>query len=132
MKRTIYTVLATVALVGCNQTPETPTPADTVAVINELGAQSDANEIIALGAQGDYVLKLHETDVLREIASKAKTVQFLSANIQNKSDDGVCLLNIIPTKTMDVVNAGSTCNYRLVCGEISDMNAMYAVELCEE
>ncbi len=130
----IALALAVLPLVACNQAPEKPTFEDTAILMEELGKQPHRNTIVALGAMGDYVMKLDETEALKAIAAKQKTVKLFSVESPEQyAEQGTCLLNIIPQMTMQ--NMGqpeNKCNFRLVCGTIDDTSALYAVELCEQ
>ena len=133
MKKLII-ALAALPLVACDKAPEKPTFEDTNVLMEELGKQPHRNTIVALGAMGDYVMKLDATDALVAIANKQKTVKLFSVEAPEQySEEGTCLLNIIPQMTMQ--NMGTpenNCNFRLVCGKIEDASALYAVELCEQ
>ena len=127
-------VLAALPLVACDQAPEKPTFEDTAIVLQELGKQPHRNTIVALGAMGDYVMKLDATEELVAIANKQKTVKLFSVEAPEQyAEEGTCLLNIIPAMTMENMGTPENkCNFRLVCGMIADPSALYAVELCEQ
>ena len=131
MKKSSLLALTAVALVACGENK--PTPADYTTVESEITKVTNLS-ILALGVGGDYIVALPESDALTEIASKAKTVKFLSvADPQNYLTEGNCLLNIIPANTMAAMNTPeNTCNFRLFCGTADDItnNEFYAVELC--
>ncbi len=133
MKKLLAATLLALPLTACDQGPVTPTVEDTKIVLSEMEKQPGKSTIVALGAQGDYLLKLEETEALAKIASMEKNAKILSADPTEHAADGVCLLNIIPTRTMAAMGmADNKCNYRLVCGAIADQSVAYAVELCEE
>ena len=126
--------LVVLPLAACDHTPATPTFEDTAVLLEELGKQPHRNTIVALGPMGDYVMKLDATDALVAIANKQKTVKMFSVEAAEQySEEGTCLLNIIPNMTMDTMGKSENkCNFRLVCGAIKDASALYAVELCEK
>lgn len=133
MKKILAMTLLALPLVACDSTPKTTTIEDTKIVLSEMDKQPGKSTIVALGASGDYLLQLEETPELKKVASKAKTAKMLSADPAAFAGEGVCLLNIIPYKTMtDMGTPENKCHYRLVCGAIADTNALYAVELCEK
>lgn len=135
MKKVLATTLLALPLIACSneQQPATPTVEDTKIVISEMQQQPGKSTIIASGEMGDYILKLDATDALLAVAAKAKTAKMLSVDPVPHAAEGVCLLGIIPQKTMETLGTPENkCNYRLVCGAIENVEEMYAVELCEE
>ena len=133
MKKLLAATLLALPLAACEQGPQYPTVEDTKIVLSEMEKQPGKSTIVGLGSQGDYLLKLESTEALEQVAAMEKTAKVLSADIVPHMAEGVCLLNIIPNRTMAQMGmADNKCNYRLVCGVVADTNAFYAVELCEE
>ena len=133
MNKLLVATLLVLPLAACDFGPKTPTVEDTKIVLSEMEKQPGKSTIVALGAQGDYLLKLEATEALNKVASMVKTTKILSADPTEHAADGVCLLNIIPNRTMAAMGMPENkCNYRLVCGAIADQSVAYAVELCEE
>ena len=133
MNKLLVATLLTLPLAACDFGPKTPSLEDTKIVLSEMEKQPGKSTIVALGAQGDYLLKLEATEALTKVASMEKTAKILSADPSEHLAEGVCLLNIIPNRTMAAMGmADNKCNYRLVCGLVADQSLPYAVELCEE
>lgn len=95
----------------------------------------ECRPVIAEGEYGDFLIRMPETDVLREIASKEKYAKFLSTeNPKQYARDGYCLVNIIPANTMEQLGwENKNCPYRIYCGapELMDYDQYYAVVVCE-
>lgn len=133
MKKLSLLALAAVTLVACGENK--PTPEDFSAIEQEIQANPDVVSIVTLGPAGDYVVTVNASETILKIADMKKTVTFLSA--ENPSafiEEGKCLLNIIPAKTMEDMNMPENkCNFRLFCGTVEDAAAeVYAVEVCSE
>lgn len=98
----------------------------------ECGEECDP--VLTTGEQGDFLIRLPESEALLKIANKTKNVKFLSVfNPNSYSKKGYCLLNIIPYSTMEKLGWDNTdCHYRLYCGapEFMDYDQYYAVEIC--
>ena len=137
MKKLSALALATIALTACGD--NAPTPADFATIETEIQNSATADtpiSIVALGANGDYVIALPANETVTAIAAKKKSVAFLSVeNPAQYVTEGKCLLNIIPQNTMMAMNTPENkCNFRLFCGTSDDINnnEFYAVELCSE
>ena len=135
------TAFATVALAlgACSNENQTPTPADFATIETEIQnsvSQGVGATIVAIGTSGDYAIAISATDVVKEIAAKKKTVNFLSVeNVDQYVLTDKCLLNIIPQNVMEQLGTPENkCNFRLFCGTADDVanNEFYAVELCSE
>lgn len=91
--------------------------------------------VLTIGEQGDYLVRLPESEALRKVANRTKTAKFLSVfNPNSYSKAGYCLLNIIPYNTMEKLGWwNKDCHYRLYCGapEFMDYDQNYAVEVCD-
>ena len=107
MNKLLVATLLALPLAACDQGPKYPTVEDTKVVLSEMEKQPGKSTIVALGAQGDYLLKLEETEALKNVASMEKTAKALSADIVPHMADGVCLLNIIPNRTMAQIDRKS-------------------------
>ena len=96
------------------------------------GAECDP--VLTTGEQGDFLIRLPESEALLKIANKTKNAKFLSVfNPNSYSKKGYCLLNIIPFDTMEKLGWENTdCHYRLYCGapDFIDYDQYYAVEIC--
>ena len=135
MKKIIILSLAALPLIACEQTPKSTgpaTPADFSTIMNEI--QKADRHIVAGGEQGDFLIKLEKTDAMKEIASRDKTVKFLSVkNPSQYIEKDYCLLNILPQAALEKIGTpDSKCSYRLFCGEKIKGDGFYAVELCSE
>ncbi len=107
-----------------------------ITVQREIANADDASSrVIAEGDSGDFLIKLSETDALRNIFRAEKNAKFLSVSNPNQyAESGYCLINIIPYNTMKKLGTpNNTCNYRIYCGgaESMDYDQYYAVEVCE-
>ena len=137
MKRIIILSLV-LPLIACDKAPEVQqstgaaTPADFTTVMNEM--QKADRHILAGGDQGDFLIKIENTDAIKDVASRDKNAKFLSIdNPKQYIEDGFCLLNIIPKVTIEKMgNPDSRCHYRLFCGDTMNYDEYYAVELCKE
>ncbi len=136
MKKLSLLALTAVALAACGDNLATPEDYVTINTEIQKSSSNDAPiSIVALGQGGDYIVSLPATDALTKIASKKKTVTFLSIdNPAQYAAEGTCLLNIIPDNTMASMNTPENkCNFRLFCGTAADMETeFYAVEVCSE
>lgn len=98
----------------------------------ECGEECDP--VLTTGDQGDFLIRLPESEALLKIANKTKNVKFLSTfNPNSYAKAGYCLLNIIPYSTMEMLGwENKDCHYRLYCGapEFMDYDQYYAVEVC--
>ncbi len=139
MKKLSLFALTAAVLAACDTTPTGTTPADFDAIeteIQNVTISSGQLTMLSLGPQGDYIISLPATDALLKIASNAKNVAFLSVSDAAKyAADDICLLNIIPDNTMQMMGTPENkCNFRLFCGTADDINnnQLYAVEVCSE
>lgn len=136
MKKLSILALVAIALSACGESK--PTPEDFKAVEAELQNIAENGGVLAIsaiGTAGDYIIPIPETETIAAIAAKKKTVTFLS--VENPAEhvaEGQCMLNIIPTNTMQAMNMPENkCNFRLFCGSAEDLaEEVYAVELCSE
>lgn len=91
--------------------------------------------VIATGDYGDFLIRMPETDILRDISNKEKSAKFLSTeNPKRYAESGYCLVNVVPYNTMKNLGIpNNTCHYRIYCGapENMDYDQYYAVEVCE-
>ncbi|MBE6460638.1 MAG: hypothetical protein E7007_01880 [Alphaproteobacteria bacterium] len=98
----------------------------------ECGEECDP--VLTTGDQGDFLIRLPESEALLKIANKTKNAKFLSVfNPNSYAKAGYCLLNIIPYSTMEKLGwENKDCHYRLYCGapEFMDYDQYYAVEVC--
>ena len=94
----------------------------------------ECRAVVADGDQGDFLIRLPESEALLKIANKTKNAKFLSVfNPNSYAKAGYCLLNIIPYNTMEKLGwKNKGCQYRLYCGapEFMDYDQYYAVEVC--
>ena len=99
----------------------------------ECGEECDP--VLTTGDQGDFLIRLPESEALLKIANKTKNAKFLSVfNPNSYAKAGYCLLNIIPYNTMEKLGwENKDCHYRLYCGapEFMDYDQYYAVEVCD-
>ena len=100
--------------------------------MRECGEECDP--VLTTGDQGDFLIRLPESEALLKIANKTKNAKFLSVfNPNSYAKAGYCLLNIIPHNTMEKLGwKNKGCQYRLYCGapEFMDYDHYYAVEVC--
>ena len=139
MKKLTAFAAVALALGACSNENQTPTPADFATIETEIQnsvSQGVGATIVAIGTSGDYAIAISATDVVKEIAAKKKTVNFLSVeNVDQYVLTDKCLLNIIPQNVMEQLGTPENkCNFRLFCGTADDVanNEFYAVELCSE
>lgn len=96
--------------------------------------KDDCRTVLATGEIGDYLLRVPETDELRQIANKQKNAKFLSIfNPNSYAKPGYCLINVIPYNAMQKLGTpNNNCHYRIYCGAPEYMNydEPYAVEVC--
>lgn len=97
----------------------------------EIGARD--NPVLMMGKSGDFVIKIQESDALKKIANKEKTVKFFSVeNSSEIAEEGFCLINIIPFNTWKAIGEmNPRCFYRIYCGNVIDYDNFYAVDVCE-
>lgn len=137
MKKLSIFALVAVALAACSG-EKAPTPEDFATIETELQNITSSGGILsiaAVGPAGDYIIPLAQNDTILDVASRKKTVTFLSIdNPAQYVSEGQCLLNVIPNNTMEAMGTPENkCNFRLFCGSAEDMNeTVYAVELCAE
>lgn len=139
MKKLTAFAAVALALGACSNENQTPTPADFATIETEIQnsvSQGVGATIVAIGTSRDYAIAIPATDVVKEIAAKKKTVNFLSVeNVDQYVLTDKCLLNIIPQNVMEQLGTPENkCNFRLFCGTAADVanNEFYAVELCSE
>lgn len=133
MKKLSLIALTAAVLTACGENK--PTPEDFVTIETELQSSADILAVLSIGPAGDYIVPVNASDAILEIANKDKSVTFLSAeNPAPYIKEGQCLLNIIPQRTMEMMNMPENkCNFRLFCGNAEEAgNEVYAVEVCSE
>ncbi len=100
--------------------------------MRECGEECDT--VLTTGNQGDFLIRLPESDALRKVANRTKKNKFLSVYPSDYAKAGYCLLNVIPHNTMEKLDGvNKDCYYRLYCGapEFIDGAQGYAIEICE-
>lgn len=94
----------------------------------------ECRHVIATGNDGDFLIRLPETNTLKRIAEfGTKDSKFLSVfNPNQYAQSGYCLINVIPFKAQGKSDSSDT-TYRIYCGapEYMDYNQDYAVNIDE-
>ena len=130
MKKTLF-ILPLLALTACDKSN-----ASNIDIIhNAMDACGDECAIVlTVGERGDFLIRIPESDALREIASGEKNSKFLSTEQpKNFAQTGFCLVNVIPYNTFkEMGTPDNNCHYRIYCGAPEHMNydEYYAVEVC--